>query len=68
MQEISNVLNSKDKRESIKCQDPGTNTKLKIIKSTNDNIKDANSVLGNFKWNYKDITIRVYNCSDSKNG
>ena len=66
MQEISNVLNSKDKRESIKCQDPGTNTKLKIIKSTNDNIKDANSVLGNFNGITKDITIRVYNCSDSQ--
>ena len=61
-----NDLNSKDKRESIKCQDPGTNTKLKIIKSTNDNIKDANSVLGNFNGITKDITIRVYNCSDSQ--
>ena len=44
----------------------GTNTKLKIIKSTDDNIKDGNSVLGNFNGITKDITIRVYNCSDSQ--
>ena len=66
MQEISNVLNSKDKRESIRCQDIGTNSKLKIIKSTDENIKDGNSVLGNFNGITDDITIRVYNCSDSQ--
>lgn len=66
LQEINNIINGKDKRTSIKCGDPGTNTIIKLSKSTKDNVKDADSVLGNVNGITDDITIRVYDCNDNQ--
>ena len=65
-QEISNVINGKDKRMSIKPIDPGDNSQIKLTKSNSENINDANSILGNINGITDEITLRVYNCSDSQ--
>ena len=66
LQEISNLINAKDKRTSIKSGDPGTNTKLKLTRSTEQNINDANSILGSINGLTDDIVIRVYDCTDNQ--
>ena len=66
LQELNNIINEKDKRTSFRAGDPGTNSILKLSKSTKENINDANSVLGNVNGITDDITIRIYNCSDSQ--
>lgn len=66
LQEISNIINGKDKRVSIKTSDLGENTQIKLTKANGENIHDANSVLGSINGISDEITIRVYNCSDSQ--
>ena len=66
LQEITNLINNKDKRTSIKPIDSGSNTQIKLTKSTSENIHDANSILGNINGITDEITIRIYNCSDTQ--
>jgi len=53
-----------DKRPSIKISYPGGNYKLQLLKSTPENINDANSILGQFTGYTDTIVLRVYNCTD----
>lgn len=64
VQEIKNKLMEHGKRDSIKIT--GNDNELLIAKATAENIKDADSVLGNINGITNQITIRVYNCSDSQ--
>ncbi|WP_406534790.1 adhesin [Methanobrevibacter sp.] len=66
LQEIANKINSKDKRLSIMALDSSSYNQLRIEKATVQNINDANSILGNVNGITDEITIRVYNCSDSQ--
>ena len=66
LQEISNKLNSQDKRVSIKTMESSPNNQIELEKATMDNIHDASPILGNINGITDQITIRVYNCSDSQ--
>ncbi len=66
LQEISNKLNSQDKRLSIKSSDSSQNDQIELNKATIQNINDADPILGNINGLTDEITIRVYNCSDSQ--
>ena len=62
--EIGNELNAHGKRISIK---PGeVDNQIILDKSDAYNIKGANSILGDINGITGDITIRIYNCSDSQ--
>ena len=65
MQELDNKLDAENQRFSIKTTNTEFTKQLVISKATSQNIKDGDSVLGNIKGLTDDITIRVYNCSDS---
>lgn len=65
IQELENKINSHDKRMSIKTANNELVKQILISKATNQNIEDGNSVLGPINGVTDDITIRVYNCSDS---
>ena len=65
LQEINNKIYSNNKRLSI-GENPNLNNQLIINKATPDNINDANSILGNINGETGQITIRIYNCSESQ--
>jgi hypothetical protein len=65
LQEITNKLYSNDKRISLK-QDQYIDNQLIINKATEDNLNDADSVLGNVNGLTNEITIRIYDCSDAQ--
>ncbi len=65
MQELENKLDEENQRLSIKTINTEFTKQLVISKATSQNINDANSILGNINGLSDDITIRVYNCSDS---
>ncbi len=65
IQEIENKILSNNKRLSIKgISDP--TTQIVLSKANDENLKDGNSVLGSFNGITNDITLRIYNCSDSQ--
>ncbi len=66
IQEIKNKLMEHDKRISIKTATNDMDNEILIVKATSENIKDADSVLGNIDGITEEITIRVYDCSDSQ--
>lgn len=66
LQEISNKLSEHGKRLSIGTSKTNFENQISIIKGTQSNIKDGDSVLGNINGITDDITIRVYNCSDEQ--
>ena len=65
MQEVMNKLNENGKRLSIKAPNTVEN-QINIEKATKANIDDANSILGNINGMTREITIRIYDCSDSQ--
>ena len=65
-QEIKNKIKSDDKRTSIKTATTDMENQLIITKATKDNLKDADSVLGNFNAVTNEITIRIYDCDDNQ--
>lgn len=65
IQEIINILKEHGKRLSIK-KGGEMEYQLVIAKATEDNINDADSVLGNINGVSDDITIRVFNSTDSQ--
>jgi hypothetical protein len=65
MQKITNKLSGKDKRTSIKTDTSDMDNQLLIRKATEDNLNDADSVLGTVNGATGEITIRVYDCSDA---
>lgn len=66
MQQASNYMDSQDKKSPIKAMTNNLGTQIVITKAKENNIKDFNSVLGNVSGITEEITIRVYNCSDSQ--
>lgn len=64
IQEINNEINEHGKRFSIKLSDSGN--QIHLEKSDKNNINCINSILGNLNGITGDITIRIYNCSDSQ--
>lgn len=64
IQKLDNKIKENGKRASIKI--PDSYNKLILEKSDKNNLNDANSILGNLNGITDDITIRIYNCSDSQ--
>lgn len=66
IQEIANKINSQDKRVAIKAPANGIGNKLVLECANEQNLNDANSILGNINGVTDEITMRIYNCSDSQ--
>lgn len=66
IQEITNKINSQDKRLAIKAANTDLETQIVLEKANIKNLEDGNSILGNINGVTDEITIRVYNCSDSQ--
>lgn len=64
IQELTNQINEHGKRASIKI--PDSYNQIILKKSDKDNLNAANSILGNINGITNEITIRIYNCSDSQ--
>ena len=64
IQNIANKLSSNGKRESIILNE--NLNQLTIKKATEQNINDADSVLGNIDGLTDEITIRIYDCTSSQ--
>ena len=64
IQELTNQINEHGKRASIKI--PDSYNQIILEKSDKDNLNDANSILGDINGITNEITIRIYNCSDSQ--
>ena len=65
-QEISNIIDSNDKRFAIKTTNQENEKQLVIVRANNNTIGYGDSVLGDFNGISDEITIRIYNCSDSQ--
>lgn len=66
IQEITNKINSHDKRVAIKTPTTGLGNSLILEYANQQSLDDANSVLGNINGITDEITIRIYNCSESQ--
>ncbi len=66
IQEITNKINSNDKRLAIKTASTDLENQIALEKANIKNIEDGNSILGSINGVTDEITIRVYNCSDSQ--
>ncbi|MDO5824231.1 adhesin [Methanobrevibacter sp.] len=66
IQEITNIINSNDKRLAIKTPNSGLGNSIILENANGQTLDYANSVLGNINGLTDEITIRVYNCSDSQ--
>ena len=64
-QELENRIEETNKRFSIKTTNTEFIKQIVISKANSQNIKDGSSILGNINGLSDDITIRIYNCSDS---
>ena len=65
-QKITNKILTHGKKESIKAKSGDKDNQLVLKKATKENINDAYSILGNVNGVSEEITIRIYNCSDSQ--
>jgi hypothetical protein len=65
IQEMLNKINSHDKRAAITSENEMGN-KLVFENADEQNLNDANSILGNVNGITNELTIRIYNCSDSQ--
>ena len=66
IQDITNKINSQDKRTAIKAPTNGMGNELVLEKANGKNLDDANSILGNINGITGEITIRIYNCTDGQ--
>ncbi|MGX8693462.1 MAG: adhesin [Methanobrevibacter sp.] len=66
IQEIANILNEHGKRLGIKASNTDLENQINIEKADESNINYANDILGNINGITSEITIRIYNCSDSQ--
>ena len=64
IQKLHNKISENGKRFSISV--PDSNNQIILEKSDANNLKDANSILGNINGITDYITIRIYNCSDNQ--
>ena len=65
MQELENKIDSESKRFAIKTTNAEFIRQITVSKANDQCLKDGSSILGNINGLTDDITIRVYNCSDS---
>lgn len=65
-QKILNNISSHDKRESLKTENSMEDNKIIIKRATEENLNDIDSVLGSFNGVTDEITIRIYDCSQSQ--
>lgn len=66
LQKITNKLLDNDKRISIKTANSNRDNQIIIAKATEQELKDVTSILGNINSITDEITIRIYDCSDSQ--
>ena len=66
IQEIENKLLSDNKRVSIKSSNSELTNQIIISKANSQNLDAGNSILGSINGITAEITLRVYNCSDSE--
>ncbi|MBE6509325.1 MAG: adhesin [Methanobrevibacter sp.] len=66
IQDIKNQINSQDKRFAIHTSGADLDNQIILEKANMKNINDGNTALGNINALTDEITIRVYNCSDSQ--
>lgn len=64
LQEITNAINEHGQRFSVKTSD--VDNQIYLDKSDAGNIKDIGGILRNINGITGDITLRIYNCSDSQ--
>lgn len=65
-QKILNKISSHDKRSSIKTENSMEDNQLIIKRATDENLNDVDSILGSFTGITDEITIRIYDCTDSQ--
>ncbi|WP_405290414.1 adhesin [Methanobrevibacter sp.] len=65
MQELENKIDSESRRFAIKTTNAEFIRQITVSKANDQCLKDGSSILGNINGLTDDITIRVYNCSDS---
>lgn len=66
IQKITNAINSHNKRFAIKSAGTDNEDQLKIVRADSETLGYGDAVLGNFDGVTGEITIRIYNCSDSQ--
>jgi hypothetical protein len=66
IQEISNKINSDNKRQAIKMPNELSENQIELLKADKTSMNDANSILGNINGVTDEITIRIYDCNDSQ--
>lgn len=65
IQEIENRILSGNKRLAVKSTNDPIN-QIILSKANDENMKDTNSILGSFNGVTDEITLRIYDCSDSE--
>lgn len=63
--ELENKINSHNKKMAIKAPNTELINQIILLKADYQNIEDGDSVLGSIDGLSEDITLRVYDCSDS---
>ena len=66
VQLITNNIHNHNKRFAIKSTGTGHDNQLSIIRADDETLGYGDSVLGNFTGVSDEITIRIYNCTDSQ--
>ena len=64
LQQITNLLFQNSERISVKPT--GYDNQLNLIRATNSEISQISPLIGDFNGITSEITIRIYNCSDSE--
>lgn len=65
LQKVTNRLFQNDGRISLKGSNNGVTNQINIVRATNTELSQADSILGEFSGITNEITIRIYNCSDN---
>ena len=64
-QEINNLLFENNERISVKATNTGYTDQISIVRATNTELSQVSPIIGEFNGITGQITIRIYNCSDS---
>jgi len=64
-QETNNIFFQNHERISIKGSNNGLTNQINIVRGSNNDLTEANSIFGEFNGLTNEITIRIYNCSDN---
>ena len=62
-QQITNILFQNIERISVKAT--GYDNQLNLVRATNSEISQIDPLISNFNGITSEITLRIYNCSDS---